>query len=107
MQSSRIKNMNTNKLCNCSPKCSYLCLDGKNTNKNTKVEQELNASHEKHVITSIIKGQVHCFSMQVVMNKCFLLNVEKKFDTDLSCHFRQNATLIPKNYVTKPKARLL
>jgi len=28
------------------------------------------------------KGPVHCFSMQVVMNKCFLLNPEKKFGTD-------------------------
>jgi len=26
-----------------------------------------------------LKGRVHCFSMQVVMNKCFLLNSEKKF----------------------------
>jgi len=31
-----------------------------------------------------VKGWVHCFSMQVVMNKCFLLNLEKKFGTDLS-----------------------
>jgi len=25
-----------------------------------------------------LKGRVHCFSMQVVINKCFLLNLEKK-----------------------------
>jgi len=25
----------------------------------------------------IIKGRVQCFSMQVVMNKCFLLDLEK------------------------------
>jgi len=25
-----------------------------------------------------LKGQVHCFSMQVVMNKCFLLNLWEK-----------------------------
>jgi len=33
------------------------------------------------------KGQVHCFSMQVVMNKCFLLNPEKKFGPDPSFRF--------------------
>jgi len=27
----------------------------------------------------MIKGRVQCFSMQVVMNKCFLLNPEKNF----------------------------
>jgi len=27
--------------------------------------------------TESLKGRVHCFSMQVVMNKCFLLNPEK------------------------------
>jgi len=41
------------------------------------------------------------------MNKCFLLNPEKKFGADSSWCFRENATLIPKNDVTKPKARLL
>jgi len=25
-----------------------------------------------------LKGEVHCFSTQVIMNKCFLLNPEKK-----------------------------
>jgi len=48
--------------------------------------------------------------MQVVMKKCFLLNPEKNFGTDPSCRFREKskiAPLIPKNYVTKPKARLL
>jgi len=33
------------------------------------------------------KGRVHCFSMQVVMNKCILLNSKKKFGADLSCRF--------------------
>jgi len=46
------------------------------------------------------KGRVHCFSMQAVMNKCFLLNPEKEFGADLNCRFReknaQNAPLIPK-----------
>jgi len=28
-------------------------------------------------IFSEFKGRVHCFSMQVVMNKCFILNPEK------------------------------
>jgi len=26
---------------------------------------------------TIFEGRVHCFSMQVVMNKCFLVNLEK------------------------------
>jgi len=33
------------------------------------------------------KGRVQCFSMQVVINKCFLLNPEKN-GADLSCRFR-------------------
>jgi len=37
----------------------------------------------------VFKGRVHCFSMQVVMNKCFLLNPEKKFDAESSCRFRE------------------
>jgi len=52
--------------------------------------------------------------MQVVMNKCFILNPEKILGTDLSCRFRKNAktaqlrrTPIPKNDVTEPKTRLL
>jgi len=36
-----------------------------------------------------IKGRAPCFSMQVVMNKCFLLNPEKKIGTDPSCCFRE------------------
>jgi len=35
-----------------------------------------------------IKGRVYCISMQVVMNKCFLLN-RKKLSAVLSCHFRK------------------
>jgi len=48
--------------------------------------------------------------MQVVMNKCFLLNPEKKIGADLSCCLRKLQkmhTLISKNDITKPKARLL
>jgi len=41
------------------------------------------------------------------MNKCFLLNSEKRFGADPSCRFRKNVHLIPKNDVTEPKARLL
>jgi len=45
------------------------------------------------------------------MNKCFLLNPEKKFGADSgadsSCRFGKSAHLIPKNDVTEPKARLL
>jgi len=36
-----------------------------------------------------LKGRVHCFSMQVVMNKCFLLNPEKNFGADPSGRFRE------------------
>jgi len=54
-----------------------------------------------------IKGRVHCFSTQIVMNKCYLLNPEKKFGADPSCHFRKKRTLISKNVVTEPKARRL
>jgi len=48
--------------------------------------------------------------MQVVMNKCFLLNPEKKL---VQIHLivpkktQKPNTLIPKNGVTEPKARLL
>jgi len=37
-----------------------------------------------------LKGRVHCFSMQFVMNKCCLLNPEK-IGVDQSCCFRENA----------------
>jgi len=43
-----------------------------------------------------LKGQVHCFSMQVVMNKCFLLNFEKKLAQIRLVVFEKNAPLIPK-----------
>jgi len=36
------------------------------------------------------KGWVPCFSMQVVMNKCFFLNPEKTFFADMSCRFEKN-----------------
>jgi len=39
-----------------------------------------------------LKGRVHCFSMQVGINKCFLLNPEKKFGADPSCRFRKKKT---------------
>jgi len=40
-------------------------------------------------INSNLKDRVHCFSMQVVMNECFLLNPEKKFGADPFCRFRE------------------
>jgi len=43
-------------------------------------------------MSSVLKDRVHCFSMQVVMNKCFLLNLEKKFGANLSCHFQDKHT---------------
>jgi len=49
--------------------------------------------------------------MQIVMNKCLHLNPEKKFRADPYCRFREkrkkSLTLIPKNDVTEPKAKLL
>jgi len=57
-----------------------------------------------------IKGRVHCFSMQVVTNKCILLNPEKDLAQIRLVVFKKNAKnppLIPKNDVTVPKARLL
>jgi len=47
--------------------------------------------------------------MQVVMNKCFLLNPEKnwrRFVSSFSRKTQKNALLIPKNAVTEPKAKL-
>jgi len=62
------------------------------------------------VILSHFKGWVQCFSMQVVVNKCFLLNPEKNLAQIRLVIFEKNAkthTFISKNDVTKPKARLL
>jgi len=53
-----------------------------------------------------LKGRVHCFSMLVVMNNCFLLTL-KKISIDSSCHFEKNVPLILKDDVIEPKARLL
>jgi len=53
--------------------------------------------------------RMHCFSMQVVMNKCFLLNQKKLAQIRLVI-FEKNAKhapLIPKNDITDPKTRLL
>jgi len=50
---------------------------------------------------------VHCFSIQVVINKCFLLNPKKNLAQIRLVVFEKNAPLIPKNDVTEPKARLL
>jgi len=43
------------------------------------------------------KGRVQCFSMQVVINKCFLPNPEKKIGTDPSCCFREKRTFNSEN----------
>jgi len=45
--------------------------------------------------------------MLVAMNKCFLLNPEKKLAQVRLVVFEKNAPSIPKNDVTEPKARLL
>jgi len=56
------------------------------------------------------KGRVHCFSLQVVMNKCFRLNLEKNLEQILLVVFEKkakNVPLIPKIDVIKPKTRRL
>jgi len=58
----------------------------------------------------LLKGRMHCFSMQIGINMCYLLNPGKKFGADPYCRFRKNAKnahLFPKNDVTETKARLL
>jgi len=52
-----------------------------------------------------LKGRVHCFSMQVVINKCFPLNLEKN-GADPS-YTQKTHPLISKNGVTEPKVKLL
>jgi len=55
-----------------------------------------------------LKAGCSALSMQVVMNKCFLLNPEKKCWRRFVLSFsRKTHILIPKNDVTEPKARLL
>jgi len=61
----------------------------------------------KTVNENCIKDRVHCFSMQVVMNKYFLLNPEKILAQIRHVVFEINAPLILKNDVTEPKARRL
>jgi len=58
-----------------------------------------------------VKGRVHCFSMQVVINKCFLQNPEKINLAQIRLvvfeKYAKNAPLISTNDAIKPKARLL
>jgi len=59
------------------------------------------------LIKYYFKGRVHCFSMQVVMIKCFLLNPEKNLVQIQFFVFEKNAKiapLIPKNDVLEPNA---
>jgi len=63
--------------------------------KNTFVTEELT-----------LKGQVHCFSTQAIINKLFLLNLEKMEQICLIA-YEKNAPLIPKNDFIEPKAKLL
>jgi len=56
------------------------------------------------------KGRVHCFSMQVVTNKCFLLSPEKNWRRSVLSFSRKTqkkAHLIPKNDVTELKIKSL
>jgi len=52
---------------------------------------------------------IQCFSMQVVINKCFLLNPEKNWHRSIlsSSKNAKSAHFNSENDVTKPKARLL
>jgi len=57
------------------------------------------------LLTAVIKGPMQCFSMQVVMNKSFLLNPEKKLAQIRLVVFEKNAktaklqpTPIPKKW---------
>jgi len=63
------------------------------------------------VLLIFLKGRVHYFTMQVVLNKCFLLNPKKNFWRRFVLSFSKknakNHTLIPKNDVTELNARLL
>jgi len=44
------------------------------------------------------KGRMQCFSIQVVMKKCLLLNPEKKFLVQIySCRFREKRKSAPFN----------
>jgi len=45
----------------------------------------------KKFTTLEIKSQVQCFSMQIIMNKCFLLNSEKKLAQNRLVVFEKNA----------------
>jgi len=47
---------------------------------------KINSSYRKNLFSR--KGPVQCFSMQVVMNKCFLLNPEKIWRRSV-CRFRE------------------
>jgi len=47
------------------------------------------ASFFKGKVFSSLKGQVQCFSMQIVMNKCFFLNPEQKNGANPSCRFHE------------------
>jgi len=56
----------------------------------------------------LFKDRMHCFSIQVVINKCFLLNPEKKFGADTSGRLREkrkNAPLNPRK-MASPSRRL-
>jgi len=60
---------------------------------------------------SKFKDRVHCISIQIIKNKCFLLNPGKNVAQIRLLGFEKknakNARVIPKNDVTEPKARKL
>jgi len=59
----------------------------------------------QHALLQAFKGRLHYFSMQVVMNKCFLILKKKLVQIRLVVFEKnaKNSLLIPKNDVTEPK----
>jgi len=62
----------------------------------TRVEKDIKSREEKNSedmdqLINLIKGRVHCFSVQIVINKCFLLNPEKKLSQICLVVFEKNA----------------
>jgi len=61
------------------------------TSLRAELEREKEAEQviDVKILSMSIKGRVHCFSMHVVINKCFLLISEKKIGADTSCRFQE------------------
>jgi len=82
------------------PSNCILCLHWTSTRKSLRRSpiyesclcKTVHLSHIRYEFATILlKGRVHCFSMQVVINKCFLLNPEKKLAQIRLIVFEKNA----------------